>query len=124
MKNIYTEKVIVPIYGSILTFYRTDGSFEKLKKGLSKKYNLHYSESAGGSCFSQIIDGFHNIFITIDTKWYKKDKAALYGTVVHEVVHAVNFMCIQKGIQPDRYNDESQAYITEWMFMKAYKFFK
>jgi len=124
MKNTYTEKIIVPIYGSILTFYRTDGSFEKLKKALSKKYDLHYAESAGGSCFVKMIDGFHNIFIAIDTEWYKKDKAGLFGTVVHEVVHAVNFMCIQKGIQPDRYNDESQAYITEWMFMKAYKFFK
>lgn len=121
------KKIIVPIYGTIVKFYRTDGDFEELKKKLSKKYYLSISSTAGGFCASKIIKGFHVLIIVVDVNFYKKKsygKADFLGVIVHEVVHAVNYMFAQKGILLDRYNDESQAYITEWIFRKAYKFFK
>ena len=118
------KKFIVPIYGTVVTLYRTEKkeTFEALKKKLSEKYYLSTSETAGGFCFSKVIKGYHHVVIAVDTGFHKK--TALLGVILHEIIHAVNFIFVQKGVVLDRYNDETQAYFTEWMFMKVYKFFK
>ena len=125
--KVKQKRITIPIYGNRITFIRTNGNFEALKDILSKKYGLSISETAGGFVYGKVIKDFYNIFLAVDVNYYKKKpykKVDLLGVILHEVIHAVNYMFIHRGIQLDRYNDEHQADITEWMFRKAYKFFK
>ena len=128
MKTKLKEKrITLPIYGTRIVYIRTNGNFEALKDILSKKHELTIAETAGGFAYGKVVKGFYTIFIAVDVKYYKKKpykKADLLGTILHEVIHAVNYLFIHRGMQLDRYNDEHQADVTEWIFMKAYKFFK
>ena len=39
------------------------------------------------------------------------------GTIIaHEIVHLKNYIYQDKGIELDRFNDESEAYLTGWLF--------
>lgn len=42
--------------------------------------------------------------------------------IAHEVVHLVNHIFLDKGIELDRHNDEPQAYLTGWLFSEIEKF--
>lgn len=42
--------------------------------------------------------------------------------VAHEVVHLVNYIFQDRGLQLDIVNDEAQAYLTGFLFDKIYKF--
>lgn len=45
------------------------------------------------------------------------------GTIIaHEVVHLVNYIYQDKGIELDRYNDEHSAYLTGWLYKQIDKF--
>lgn len=46
------------------------------------------------------------------------------GIVAHEVVHLVNYLFLDCGLQLDRENDEAQAYLTNWLVDKIYNFLK
>lgn len=41
--------------------------------------------------------------------------------IVHEVVHLVNRIFHFKGVKLDAENDETQAYLTEYIFNEIYK---
>ena len=38
-----------------------------------------------------------------------------YGTVCHEIFHAVGGIALNRGIQPDWNNDEPMAYLCDWI---------
>lgn len=38
------------------------------------------------------------------------------STIAHEIVHLINYIFIDCGIELDRVNDENQAYFTGWLF--------
>lgn len=42
--------------------------------------------------------------------------------IAHEVVHLVNYIFLDIGIELDRINDENQAYLTGWLFETIEKF--
>lgn len=42
--------------------------------------------------------------------------------ISHEVVHLVNFLYIDVGLELDRYNDETQAYLSGYFFEKIEDF--
>lgn len=44
--------------------------------------------------------------------------------IVHECVHIVNFIMKDCGIKSDLNNDETQAYLTAWIFEKISTFVK
>jgi len=44
--------------------------------------------------------------------------------VAHEIVHIINLLYIDCGIELDRENDENQAYLTGWLFDEMYNFIK
>lgn len=47
-----------------------------------------------------------------------------HSIIAHEVVHAVNALYIDSGMQLDRHNDEHQAYIAGWFTEQVYKALK
>jgi len=44
--------------------------------------------------------------------------------VAHEIVHIINYIYVDCGIELDRVNDENQAYLTGWLFDEIYNFIK
>lgn len=56
------------------------------------------------------------------TVYFKPNPA--HEIVAHEVVHLVNSLFIDSGVQLDRYNDEPQAYLTGWFVKEIYKALK
>ena len=44
--------------------------------------------------------------------------------IAHEIVHIINYLYLDIGIELDTHNDESQAYLTGWLFNEIEKFLK
>lgn len=44
--------------------------------------------------------------------------------IAHEIVHIINYIYLDCGIELDRINDENQAYLTGWLFAEIDKFLK
>lgn len=44
------------------------------------------------------------------------------GIIAHEIVHLINYIFIDHGVELDRHNDETQSYLTSWLFNKIEKF--
>jgi hypothetical protein len=65
------------------------------------------------SCEGQTI--CFNDFIVIWSK-HKDRSIESLSTLVHECVHAANMILDHKGIPMSLENDESQAYLVEWLF--------
>lgn len=42
--------------------------------------------------------------------------------VVHECVHACNIIFLKKGIMLDYENDETQAYLTDWLYNECERY--
>lgn len=42
--------------------------------------------------------------------------------IAHEIVHIINYIFLDIGVELDRVNDETQAYLTGWLFEKIYDF--
>lgn len=42
--------------------------------------------------------------------------------IAHEIVHLINYIYLDCGIELDRMNDENQAYLTGWLFDEIYNF--
>jgi hypothetical protein len=42
--------------------------------------------------------------------------------IAHEVVHLINYIFLDTGVELDRHNDESQAYLTGWIFKEIENF--
>lgn len=38
--------------------------------------------------------------------------------IAHEIVHLINYLYLDCGIELDRVNDEHQAYLSGWLFKK------
>jgi hypothetical protein len=44
------------------------------------------------------------------------------SNIAHEIVHIINYIYLDCGIELDRVNDENQAYLTGWLFDEIYNF--
>lgn len=47
-----------------------------------------------------------------------------HGVVAHEAIHAVHMILQSRGVTPDFVNDESVAYLLEWVVDTIYKCLK
>ena len=47
-----------------------------------------------------------------------------YSLIAHEIVHVINYIYLDCGIELDRVNDENQAYLTGWLFEEIEKIIK
>lgn len=102
------QKVIkIPIYGGQVTVILDDDL-----SYVERKYRTVSLKNYGA--------------VTLQNKaHYKKYVMAFeYVTpsiVAHEVVHLVNYIFLDCGVQLDRENDEAQAYLTGWLVDKIYE---
>lgn len=57
---------------------------------------------------------------TIENDIYLNESELKFGIIIHEIVHAVNFIMTHHYIQ----DEESRAYLTEYIFQEFHKFCK
>lgn len=96
-------KINIPIYGTSVTIILIDN----LKK-IEKTYNLTDIEGTAAITFKR------------KYKYYIAFERAGPETIAHEVVHLVNFIFHDRGVNLDLINDEPQAYLTGWLFNKIF----
>lgn len=105
------QKIIdIPIYRAKLTMiFDEDLSF------VEKKYK------------TKSLKAFGAVTIKDESKYRNYVVAFEYsdGSIIaHEIVHIINYIYSDCGIELDRFNDEHQAYLTGWLFDEIYNFLK
>jgi hypothetical protein len=103
-----SKTIDIPIYRAKLTIiFDYDLSF------VEKKYK------------TKSLKDFGAVTIKDDSKHRHYVVAFEYsdGSIIaHEIVHIINYIFLDCGIELDRVNDENQAYLTGWLFDEIDKF--
>ncbi len=108
------QSVKVPLYFGELVMISVDCLTD-----LNSKHKIDAKSTWDSFCFKkEYKSGKIKYFIVL-----KKDNIS-FSVIAHEVVHLVNYIFIQAGIQLDLYNDEGQAYLTGWVFEQIENFTK
>ena len=105
------KKIKIPIFHGELTMIKAK-DFSKV----GKKYKMNV-EGFSAVVWKDEKQKFLSLFVAFNGK-PKSD------IIAHEAVHLVNHVFINKGIEPCRYNDENQAYLTGWFVKQIQKFIK
>lgn len=97
------KKVIkIPIYNSkLIVIYDKDLSY------VEKKYNTKSLVDYGAVTLKD-----ESKYRTYVVAFESYDRSI----IAHEIVHIINYIFLDCGIELDRINDESQAYFTGWLF--------
>lgn len=103
----------VPLYFGTIQVIKTDD----LTK-LNPEFDLKIDKGLEALVFRHVQDNGYIIYVVAFEKG-TKDR-----TIAHEIVHLVNHIFIDRGIDLDRYNDEPQAYLTGFLFSKIKKTLK
>jgi hypothetical protein len=104
------KTIDIPIYRGKLTMI-----FDKDLSYVEKKYK------------TSSLNNFGAVTLKDESKHRQYVVAFEYsdGSIIaHEVVHIVNYIFLDCGIELDRINDENQAYLTGWLFDEIDKFLK
>ena len=73
-------------------------------------------KSSAGETSHHNLEGHNHIVIWLQALTTRPERLS---ALVHESVHAANFIMINAGIKVDGSNDELAAYLTEWIFINA-----
>ena len=84
----------------------------------AQEYRIEEIEDSGqhGYCFEVDGDEDEGIFIWVREKGYQG-----LGGLVHECIHAANFVFKSRGVITTTGNDETMAYYVEWIFENCVK---
>lgn len=107
-----SKKIKIPIYQGTLIIIETDDLSE-----VSNKYNTPDLSKYGAVTLKDENEYRHYI-VAFESDSFSN------SLIAHEVVHLINYIFLDCGVELDRVNDEPQAYLTGWLFKKIEKFFK
>lgn len=102
------KKINIPIYRSQLTMI-----FDKDLSYVEKKHK------------TSSLQNFGAVTLKDESKYRNYVVAFEYSSgsiIAHEIVHIINYIYLDCGIELDRENDENQAYLTGWLFDEIYDF--
>lgn len=102
------KKIKIPIYGCDLTII-----LDKDLSYVEKKYKTRSLKDYGAVTI-QDENEFGHYIVAFECK-----NRAL---IAHEIVHIINYVFLDRCVELDRQNDETQAYLTSWLFNKIEKF--
>lgn len=107
-----TTRIEIPIYYGYLVIIVSDNYNE-----VAKKYGIKENVDLFGAFVWTMRNkrGIADFLVCVDEK-------VSNHLIAHEVVHLVNAIFLEKGIELDRHNDEPQAYLTGWLFREIEKF--
>jgi hypothetical protein len=107
-----STKFYVPIYRANITVYLGEDL-----KYISDKYKTSNLSNYGAVTMVNPNNPFKNYIVGFSSAYDN-------GLIAHEVVHLVNHIFLDVGMQLDRQNDEAQAYLTGFLFDKIEEFLK
>lgn len=106
------QTIKLPIYIGNLTFIRTKKT-NKLRKKFGDRIPKNFKD----------YDAF--VFWESNNEYYVVFRKNLKGHIIsHEMVHLVNRIFYDHGIDLDILNDEPQAYLHSWLFKQTQKFLR
>lgn len=105
-----STEVKIPIYFGKLIIV-----VAKNLEELNPFYNTKIEDSLYDAVFFEIKENDEYIIAIKKVEW---------SIIAHEVVHIVNAIFLKCRIEPDRNNDEPQAYLTGWVTNEIDKFLK
>lgn len=103
-----SKTIDIPIYRGKLTMI-----FDKDLSYVEKKYKTASLENFGAVALKD--DSKHRHYVVA----FEYSHGSI---IAHEVVHIINYIYLDCGIELDRINDENQAYLTGWLFEEIDKF--
>lgn len=107
---MHTTKFEIPIFRGTVTLY-----YDKDLKYVQEKYKTRDLSNYGAVTLENPFGPFKHYIVA----FISADDNSL---IAHEVVHLVNFLYIDVGLELDRINDETQAYLTGFFFEKIEQF--
>jgi hypothetical protein len=102
------KKIPIPIFCGHLTIVH-----DKDLKWVEKKYKTSSLDNYGAVTIKDESNYRHYV-VAFETN----DRS----NIAHEIVHVINYIFIDCGVELDRQNDETQAYLTGWLFYEIDKF--
>lgn len=121
MKKLEKILIDVPIYSATIDIRL--GDIKKLKDIIKKSYKVHLNKNdevigqIGGIAFNLEKDyGVGGVFlIAVDNFW---NCSLSYGLpiVMHEIIHATNFLIGNRGMSCNENDDEILTYISSYIF--------
>jgi len=121
-----TKRITIPIFYGTLHIVMTEDAQED-REAINRKYKNNLTkEDINILGFAEQRGNHTLIFINLG-KLKKNHKEGIeyesevVATIVHEAVHACNTIFINKGVKLDLRNDETQAYLTDWITKQVYK---
>ena len=108
------KTVDIPIYFGFLRIVIAK-DFEKALSRIGTKFPDLKPNSYDGFAFPDKTKKGYNRYTV-----FLKPKSTP-SVIAHEVVHLVNALYIDSGMQLDRHNDEHQAYISGWLTRQIFK---
>lgn len=107
-----TKRIKIPIYKGNLTIIEAKDLNE-----VSKKYKTPDLSNYGAVTLKDN-NKYREYVVAFETDSFSN------SLIAHEVVHIVNYIYLDCGIELDRVNDEPQAYLTQFLFKEIEKFFQ
>lgn len=101
------KKIKIPIYDGSLTIV-----FDKDLSWVENKFKTPSLEKYGAVTIKDESKYRHYV-----VAFESKDNSL----IAHEIVHLINYIYVDCGIELDRVNDEPQAYFTGWLFEQIEK---
>ena len=102
----------------------SEATYHKALKRILTKYKpvaeTEYMPFKSFKAFAQILEtegGHHHILMVFNSKGLR------VSTILHEAIHAVNFIYQSRGVNYDMDNDELLTYYTESIFNLIYPHF-
>ena len=111
-------EIDIPIYPFRFWIITTDDFKKANEKYLSSDLEFNDHEHEAYAFFDPQKDGS-----TIIGVMFKEGELA-YSIIVHEMVHVVNYIFHFASVKPDLDNDETQAYLSQWVFETIIKTLK
>jgi len=99
----------IPIFRGTVTLYYCTSLAE-----IEEKYNTRSLKDYGAVAMHNPTNSFKDYIVAFE--------CIDYSLVAHEIVHLINYLFIDCGIELDRTNDETQAYLTGFFFKKIEDF--
>lgn len=103
-----TKTIKIPIFCAELTMH-----FDRNLKAVSKLYDTKSLANYGAVTLKN--EKFYRHYVVA---FESKQRS----TIAHEIVHIINYIYLDCGIELDRVNDENQAYLTGWLFSEIEEF--
>ena len=107
LETMKIKTLTIPIYNSKLTIILTNDL-----KEVELKYKCDSLEN-----YSAVVLAKRSNYVVAFNNSENIEK-----TIAHEVVHLKNYIFKDCGVLLDIDNDESEAYLTGWLFETIYKF--